>query len=214
MPAEFTMGVRASCTDGFCGEVRRTILDPAAGTVTHLVVEPRHLRGEPGRLVPVGLAQATEGEVKLGCTLAEFKRLDPAEEVEVLNDAEYGFSEAVGVGGFGNVGSPGVAGPTSGIGLGASQPIVVSHSVPLGETEVGQHEHVHAVDGEIGQVEGFVVDSADHTVTHVILKEGHLWGRKQVAIPVSAVASVADGIRLNITKEQVGNLPPVSADGT
>jgi hypothetical protein len=38
MQAEFTMGARASCTDGFCGEVRRTILDPAAGTVTHLVV--------------------------------------------------------------------------------------------------------------------------------------------------------------------------------
>jgi sporulation protein YlmC with PRC-barrel domain len=214
MPAEFTMGARASCTDGFCGEVRRTILDPAARTVTHLVVEPRHLRGEPGRLVPVGLARATAGEVKLSCTLAEFKRLDPAEEVEVLDAAEYGFTEAVGVGGFGNAGSPGMAGPTSGIGLGAGQPIVVSHSVPLGETEVERHEHVHAVDGEIGQVEGFVVDSADHAVTHVILKEGHLWGRKQVAIPVSAVASVADGIRLNITKEQVGNLPPVSADGT
>jgi hypothetical protein len=163
--------------------------------------------------VPVGLANATAGEVKLSCTLAEFKRLDPAEEIEVLSDDEYGFSEAVGVGGFGNVGSPGMASPTSGIGLGASQPIMVSHAVPLGETEVGQHEHVHAVDGAIGQVEGFVVDGADHTVTHVILKEGHLWGRKQVAIPVSAVASVADGIRLNITKEQVGNLPPVSADG-
>jgi hypothetical protein len=50
-------------------------------------------------------------------------------------------------------------------------------------------------------------------LTHVVLKEGHLWSRKQVAIPVSAVASVADGIRLNITKEQVENLPPVSADG-
>ena len=37
----------------------------------------------------------------------------------------------------------------------------------------------------------------------------HLWGRKQVAIPVSAVASVEDGIRLNITKRQVGDLPPL-----
>jgi sporulation protein YlmC with PRC-barrel domain len=214
MPAEFTMGARASCTDGFCGEVRRTILDPAAGTVTHLVVEPRHQRGEPGRLVPVELVHVALDEIKLSCTLAEFKRLDPAEETEVLNDDQYGVSEAVGVGGFGNVAAPGMGGPTSGIGLGGSPPIMVSHSVPLGETEVGRHEHVHAVDGEIGQVEGFVVDSADHTVTHVILKEGHLWGRKQVAIPISAVASVADGIRLNITKEQVGNLPPVSAGGT
>jgi hypothetical protein len=90
---------------------------------------------------------------------------------------------------------------------------MVNHAVPLGEAEVERHEHVHAVDGEIGQVEGFIVDSADHTLTHVVLKEGHLWGRKRVTIPVSAVASVADGIRLNITKEQVGNLPPVSVDG-
>jgi sporulation protein YlmC with PRC-barrel domain len=214
MPAEYTMGARVSCIDGFCGEVRRTILDPAAGTVTHLVVEPRHLRGEPGRLVPVEMVHVALDEINLSCTLAEFARLDPAEEVEVLSDAEYGFTDPVGVGGFGNVGSPGMGGPTSGIGLGPSQHIMVNHAVPLGESEVGQHERVHCVDGEIGQVEGFVVDSANHTVTHVILKEGHLWGRKQVAIPVSAVASVADGIRLSITKDQVANLPPVSADGT
>jgi sporulation protein YlmC with PRC-barrel domain len=212
MPAEFTMGARASCIDGFCGEVRRTILDPAAGTITHLVVEHRHPKGEPGRLVPVGLASVTEGEIRLSCTLAEFGRLDPAEEVDVLNEDPYAGSQDVGVGGFGNVGSFGMGGPTSGLGLGADQPLMVNHAVPLGDSEVERHEHVHAVDGLIGQVEGFVVDSDDR-VTHVILQEGHLWGRKQVAIPVSAVTSVADGIRLNITKEQVGNLPPVSADG-
>jgi hypothetical protein len=96
-----------------------------------------------------------------------------------------------------------------GMGLGHRTPTLVSHAVPLGETEVERHEHVHAVDGEIGQVEGFVVNAADHAVTHVLLKEGHMWGRKQVAIPVSAVASVDAGIRLNITKKQVEDLPPV-----
>jgi hypothetical protein len=50
-------------------------------------------------------------------------------------------------------------------------------------------------------------------VTHVLLKEGHLWGRKQVAIPVSAVASVDAGIRLNITKGQVEDLPPLGHTG-
>jgi PRC-barrel domain len=69
------------------------------------------------------------------------------------------------------------------------------------------------VDGHIGQVEGFVVDRADHKVTHVLLKEGHLWGRRQVAIPVSAVASVDAGIRLNITKKQVEELPPLDQPG-
>jgi hypothetical protein len=48
-------------------------------------------------------------------------------------------------------------------------------------------------------------------VTHVLLKEGHLWGRRQVAIPVSAVASVDDGIRLKITKQEVEDLPPVDS---
>jgi len=49
-------------------------------------------------------------------------------------------------------------------------------------------------------------------VTHVLLQEGHLWGRKEVAIPISAVTGIADGIRLNITKHQVQDLPPVDID--
>ena len=74
-----------------------------------------------------------------------------------------------------------------------------------------RHECVHAVDGEIGQVAGFVVNRDDHAITHVLLKEGHLWGRKEVAIPVGAIVSVADGIQLNITRKQVEDLPPVTA---
>jgi hypothetical protein len=31
--------------------------------------------------------------------------------------------------------------------------------------------------------------------------------------PISAVTGVEDGIRLNITKQQVENLPPVDIDG-
>jgi hypothetical protein len=46
----------------------------------------------------------------------------------------------------------------------------------------------------------------------VLLREGHLWGHKEVAIPISAVTGVDDGIRLNITKQQVENLPPVDID--
>jgi hypothetical protein len=33
-------------------------------------------------------------------------------------------------------------------------------------------------------------------------------GRKEVAIPVTAVTRIDQGIRLNLTKEQVGELPP------
>jgi hypothetical protein len=49
-------------------------------------------------------------------------------------------------------------------------------------------------------------------VTHVLLQEGHLWGRKEVAIPIGAVASTVGGIRLTIAKQQVRDLPPVDVD--
>ncbi len=215
---EFTMGARVMCTDGFCGVVRRTILDPAAGTLTHLVVEPEHHHHAGGRLVPVRLAEPAGEQIRLRCTLEEFGRLDPAEEVDLASsDYGGGYGAAEAVQGYGDVGGMGVGASSSGLGIGmglGQQPaMILSHSVPLGETEVERDEPVHATDGEIGRVEGFVVDSARGQVTHVLLQEGHLWGRKHVAIPISAVASVNAGIRLSISKRQVADLPPFDPAG-
>lgn len=81
----FTIGSDASCTDGICGEVSRVVVDPVARTVTHLVVEPKHFHGS-GRLVPLDLVDATTGEIRLRCTLADFEELDPAEETQFLPD--------------------------------------------------------------------------------------------------------------------------------
>ena len=83
---EFAIGATASCSDGVCGEVSRMIVDPATRSVTHLVIGPKHRR-EPGRLVPLNLVDTTTGEIRLRCTLAEFGKLDPAEETELLEGA-------------------------------------------------------------------------------------------------------------------------------
>ena len=64
-------------------------------------------------------------------------------------------------------------------------------------------------DPAIGHIQGLVVDPHDHQVTHVLLQEGHLWGRKDVAIPIKAVSRVGDTIKLNISKHEVQELPPV-----
>jgi PRC-barrel domain len=77
---------------------------------------------------------------------------------------------------------------------------------------VRRGDRVHATDGAIGNVEGLVIDPRNHHVTHVLLQEGHLWGRKEVAIPISAVTGADDGIRLNLTRDQVRDLPPVDID--
>jgi sporulation protein YlmC with PRC-barrel domain len=94
----------------------------------------------------------------------------------------------------------------------AGRRAVTYDNVPLDEVEVRRGEHVHAADGDIGRVQGLVIDASNHHVTHVLLQEGHLYGRKEVAIPISAVTGVDDGIQLSITKQQVQDLPPVDVD--
>jgi hypothetical protein len=215
---EFAIGARASCSDGPCGEVRRIIVDPATDTITHLVIQPGHRR-EAARLVPVRLVESTAGEIRLRCTLAEFGQLDRAEERELVEGAgSAGGGGLLGDGlvydasgdahaAVGGVGQLIDVGPQPG-----HHRTIVEDAVPLGEDEVGPGDRVHAADGEIGRVRGFLVDPGDDRVTHVLLQEGHLWGRKEVAIPVSAVAGFDAGIRLNLTREQVENLPPVATD--
>ena len=193
----FTIGADASCTDGGCGKVTRVVVDPVARAVTHLVVEPKHSY-DLGRLVPLDLIDATAGEVRLRCTLAHFAKLDPAEETQFLP------------------GTPGYPGYDPEQVLSAPyyvpQTVFPCYAVPLDEVEVRRGEHVHATDGHIGKVQGLVIDPDSHHVTHVLLQEGHLWGRKEVAIPIGAVTGIDDGIRLNMTKQQVQDLPPVDID--
>jgi sporulation protein YlmC with PRC-barrel domain len=215
----FTIGAKASCTDGACGEVTRVIVDPVAEAVTHLVVEPEHRQGL-GRLVPLGLIDATAGQIRLGCTQAEFEELDPAEETRFLSGtsgyAGYGPGQVdywpyYGLGGgMSLVG--GIGGGIGGIGGGIIPQTVTSDTIPHGEVDVRRGDPVEATDGDIGRVQGLVIDRGSRHVTHVLLQEGHLWGRKQVAIPISAVASTSDGIRLSISKQDVQDLPPVDVD--
>jgi len=191
---QVTIGVDATCSDGICGEVTRVVVDPVAREVTHLVVEPKHRRGL-GRLVPLDLVDAAVGEVRLRCTRAEFEKLDFAEETRFLTAD----------GAVGNY-LPGqmLLWPY----YGGIFP-VTRDTLPLGEVALYRGEPVHATDGDIGRVQGLVIDPRNHHVTHVLLQEGHVWGRKEVAIPISAVTRVDGGIRINITKQEVGDLPPV-----
>jgi hypothetical protein len=102
-----------------------------------------------------------------------------------------------------------------GLGSGEASQRVTYDTVSLDEVQVRRGDQVHASDGDIGKVQGLVIDPRNHQVTHVLLQEGHLWGRKQVAIPISAVSlSGAEGIGLKISKDDVRDLPEVPIDAT
>jgi len=206
----FTIGSDATCTDGPAGTVTRVVVDPLARAVTHLVVEPRHRRGL-GRLVPVELAEAAGNGVALRCTLAEFERLDSAEETQFVPGTigydKYGPEQVVSWPYYGLQG--GQAGGVIGADAPGVSETVTYDTVPEGEVEVRRGEPVDATDGPIGHVHGLVIDAASRRVSHVLLAEGHLWGHKEVAIPISAVTDVQDGIKLQLSKKEVADLPPV-----
>jgi sporulation protein YlmC with PRC-barrel domain len=209
---EFIIGSEVACSDGVCGDLRRVIVDPVARAITHLVVEPRHRRGT-GHLVPIDLVVSTAKEIRLRCTKSEFHMLEDAEETQFLPGAsgEWGYEQEQMLSlPYYRLAGSGMG--MGGTGMGAGPHAITSDRVPVGEVEVRRGEHVHATDGAIGRVQGLVVDPSDHQVTHVLLDEGHLWGRKRVAIPISAVKRVDVGVRLNLTKDEVRDLPPVDVD--
>ncbi len=210
---EFTIGADAVCSDGNCGHVTRVVIDPVAEVITDLVIEPHHRSGL-GRLVPLDMIDVAPDEVRVRCDLAAFDRLPRAEETRFLpgNNGGYGGygpGQAVclpyfRVRGDMSLGSPIDPGD-------AFQPAVYD-ALPLGEVAIQRDEEVHATDGSVGRVKGLVIESRHHHVTHVLLQGGHIWGRREIAVPIGDVARIDDGIRLRISKGQVQDLPAVDVE--
>lgn len=212
-----SIGAVAVGSDGYRGEVRAAVIDPVAATVTHLVVEPEGRSGL-ARLVPLKLAEAeadsddydvraTPGKLRLRCTEAEFMNLDAAEETL----AEFAVGQTVPV----QLLPPGWRGTGEPVAEGGDIPRIPERETvdvtPPGEVEEHGGDHVHATDGDIGRLRGFRLDPASGRVTHVLLAEGHLWGRKEVAIPFDQIVGFDQGIRLGLAKKQVRDLPPADS---
>jgi len=198
----FKIGAHVEATDGRCGHLTRVIINPVADSLTHLVVEPGH-REEGARLVPVDLVERIEEDrIRLKCTKQQFEQLDEADDVQFLpaDPDAFGYGDNASVWPYYGLGTP----------LGHHPQPMFNDRVPLGEVEIRRDDPVHAKDGLIGKIDGLVIDPADHHVTHVILQEGHLWGRKQVAIPIGAANRVADEVRVDLTMDEIEALPPVS----
>ena len=211
--AEFTIGAKVSCQDGVCGELRRLVFDPVTRAISYLVVGPKH-RKYLDHLVPIDLVEMTSAhELRLRCTRAQFESLEEAEETEFLP----GPNEPSGYQQDPTLPIPYFARGGMEIGDmamdGTAAPLAVTYDiVPAGEVEVRRGQRVYASDGPVGHVRGLVVDPGDHEVSHVLLDEGHLWGKKEVSIPISSVANVDDGVRLSLSKSEIGDLPAVEIE--
>ena len=202
---QFTIGSTVRCGDGVCGHLRRVVIEPVDRVLTHLVVKPEH-RDRACRLVPLGIvessARGASEQIMLLCSLAEFETFERALEMHFLAGAS---------GHWGYRQEQMLTWPFYRLGLGGP----AGDRVPVGRIQVRRGDRIQAVDGSIGRVQGLVVDRADHQVTHVLLDESHLWDQKRAAIPIGSVINLkdmTDGVRINLTKDQVRNLPLVALD--
>jgi hypothetical protein len=206
---QFPTGVSAACADGTGGEVSRVVAGPAAPALAHLAAEPEHRQG----LVPLALAEVTADGIRFGCTLAEFARQEPARETHVGSRARADRvpGQVLALPCDGGLGTDGTGARGTGAGTRPGPQVTDSDVGPPGEVAVRRGEPVRAADGDIGRVQCLLIDRASHQVTHVLLGEEHPSGRRDVPIPVSAVAGGGDdGIRLRITRQEVQDLPPAA----
>jgi sporulation protein YlmC with PRC-barrel domain len=214
------LGRPVNCTDGPFGELVDVVIDPTKRRVTHLVVEPHGDHGE-AKLVPIELASPEESDasaISVRCSLEEAGRLEPVEVNAYLRLGESPDLEPGWEMGVESVLAQPYYGYGAGLGMGYESVVAeydphVSMSydrIPKGDVEIRRASEVTSADGHrLGKVDGFLVDD-DDAITHFVLERGHLWGRREVTIPIKSVASVqTDAVTLTLTKDEVEELPTV-----
>jgi sporulation protein YlmC with PRC-barrel domain len=185
------------CTDHHCGVSTYIIINPTTKKVTHLVVKEKafpHIE----RLVPIDLVLETSPQkIQLRCAPNQLEELDSFIETEFMRTVipEY-------------IGSQFMNWPYV---IPETEMITVEHErIPPGELAVRRGARVEAADGHAGQVDEFLINPADGYITHLVLREGHLWGQKDVTIPVSQIDHIEeDAVYLKLDKQSVETLPSI-----
>jgi len=197
---DIPVNAEVRCADGPAGHSTSVILNPITRQVTHIVVKQKgFLHAE--RLVPVdAVTESTPHEIQLRCTLQELADMEAFVDVQFIPaDYPYMAYEA----------EEHMFWPY----VHAEEDVMLpieTERIPPGELVVHRGAHVEAKDGRVGKVDEFLVDLSDGHITHLVLREGHLWGQKDVTIPVSEIQRIQeDTVYLKLNKHSVGRLPGI-----
>jgi len=202
---EIPIKANVECTDGPCGKSAHLIVNPVARKVTHFVVEDKHLPDEHTRLVPVEhVIETTHKSIRLNCTRADVAKMKPFVTTRYVQPTSAQIPTADYWSSLDPYMAPVVMPETE-------QPYAVEEEhVPEGEKEIHRGMPVQATDGEIGQVDELMVEPESWRITHVVLRHGHLWGKKEVTLPLSDIDRVTeDAVYLKIDKATVESRPSI-----
>jgi len=196
---DMPVNAEVRCADGVCGQSVCVIVNPVTRQITHLVVaEENFLHTQ--RLVPVDLViDSTPHLIHLRCVKADLAAQKPFVETEYIQgDMAYSIYVANQYTMWPYV-------------IPETLPIEHIH-IPPGELAVRRGAQVQATDGRVGQVDEFLVNPVNGYITHLVLREGHLWGQKDVTIPVSQIERIEENtVYLKLDRHSIEALPTVPA---
>lgn len=183
------------CADGICGHSTYVILNPVTNEVTHIVVEHEAFPFVD-RLVPMDLVEHTSStQVVLSCSSDQLAKMEAFTETEFVRPAKEGALRLR-------------MWPYAVAEL-AALPLEHEH-IPPGELAVRRGARVRAIDDEVGRVDEFLIEPDEGHITHLVMREGHLWGKREVAIPISAISHIReDTVFLRLDKAEVEALPTI-----
>ena len=204
---DIPLDVEVFCTDGACGRSTAVIVNPVSQEVTHVVVATQEMLHSE-YLVPVTLIEKSDSDrIQLRCRRNTLAAMDPFHKVKFvrLHDLEESDRPPANI-------------PEAHMSYAWLWPYITARGeygtyvnveqIPHDELAVHRGAHVEATDGRIGQVDEFVINPENDHITHLVLREGHLWGQKDIMVPISKIDRVeSDIVYLNLDKQAVENLP-------
>ena len=204
---EIPLNAQVECTDGVCGRSVYVLIDPVIDQVTHLVVKED---SSPNKeyIVPVDYVSETIVDtIRLRCSKEDLEKMDPFIKTTFVEEKVSYKSLSYGGNGFGYGMGSYYYWPYTSFKDTVQIP-VEERQIPQGELAVRRGTRVEAIDGYVGKVDEFVVNSENSHITHLVMREGHLWGKKDVIIPLSAMGETReDTVFLKIDKHQIESLP-------
>jgi len=201
---EIPLNAQVECTDGICGRSEFVLINPVIDQLTHLVVKEDTSPGIE-YIVPVDFVTETIADtIRLRCSKAELEKMDPFTKTRVIGervlDRNFGYQ-----GGMDRMGYyylPYITAEST------EYESVEYQQIPPGELAVRRGTRIEATDGYVGRVDEFVVNPENGHITHMVMREGHLWGEKDVIIPLSAMGDThEDTVFLKLDKHQIESLP-------
>lgn len=180
------LGVNVECKDGLCGRSTHIIFDPISRRASYFVVENNKFKrsdfDSDQRLVPIDrVVDTTSDSIHLNCTAIELENLDAFTEARFLKGEHFALT---------------ATDPNRYLVLPHVAPAETAHAsleeelASQGTLAIHRGETVEATDGSIGMVDELLINPANNRVTHIVVRRGRLWNRKELTLPISAIDRV------------------------